>query len=142
MDKNIIPAKLYKKIVSLVPIVCVDIILKYNEKYVLVKRAVEPLKGLWWVPGGRAFKGEKTVITAKRKVWNETGLRAKNFKPVGVYEDSYPKSAFGVPTSSVSIVYEADVEEFSPTLDTTSSDIKLFNKLPNRFTKKLCLSQK
>ena len=138
MDKNIIPAKLYKKIVSLVPIVCVDIILKYNEKYVLVKRAVEPLKGLWWVPGGRAFKGEKTVITAKRKVWNETGLRAKNFKPVGVYEDSYPKSAFGVPTHSVSVVYEAHVKNFKPRLDKTSSDINLFDELPKRFLKHLC----
>lgn len=139
MGKNLIPAKLYRKIVELVPILCVDVILKHKGQYILVKRANEPLLGLWWVVGGRAFKGEKTIVTAKRKVWEETGLRAKGYKVVGVYEDSYPKSVFGVPTSSVSVVYEAEVEDFSPTLDTTSSDIKLANKLPNRFVKKLSL---
>lgn len=135
MDKNIISAKLYKKIVELVPILCVDMILKYKGKYILTKRVNEPLKGLWWIVGGRAFRGEKTINTAKRKVWEETGLNAKNFRMVGVYEDSYPKSAFGVPTSSVSIVYEAEVKRFTPKLDKTSSDIKLFDKLPNRFLK-------
>lgn len=137
-----IPAKLYRKIIELVPILCVDIILKYEGKYILLKRATEPLRGLWWVPGGRAFKGEKTVVAAKRKVWEETGLKARNFRISGVYEDSYPKSAFGVPTSSVSVVYEAEVENFTPVLDKTSLDIKLFNKLPHRFSKKLCLNQK
>lgn len=142
MDKDMIPAKLYKKIVSLVPIGCVDVILKYNEKYVLVKRATEPLLGSWWVVGGRAFKGESTLETAKRKVRDETGLKARDFRVAGIYEDSYPKSAFGVPTSSVSVVYEAEVDNFDPIIDSTSSDIKLTNKLPHRFLKKLCLNQK
>src|SRR3990167_3527131 len=97
-----IPLKTYKKIVELVPILCVDVVLKHKGKYALVKRLNEPLKGLWWIPGGRAFKGEKTINTAKRKVKEETGLITKNFKIVGIYEDSYPKSAFGVPTASVS----------------------------------------
>ena len=133
MDKNLIPTKLYRKIVELVPILCVDVILKHKGKYLLVKRVNEPLKGLWWIVGGRAFKCEKIIDTAKRKVFEETGLKAKNFKVAGVYEDSYPKSAFGVPTSSVSIVYEAEVKRFTPKLDKTSSDIKLFDVLPNRF---------
>lgn len=130
-----ISSRLYKKIVELVPILCVDIILKHNKKFILVKRKNEPLKGKWWLVGGRAFKAEKTIDTAKRKVWQETGLYAKDFKLKGVYEDSYPKSAFGVPTSSVSVVYEALVAEFKPKLDKTSSDIKLFDKLPSRFLK-------
>lgn len=142
MDKNLIPAKLYKKIVELVPILCVDVILKYKKKYILIKRANEPLKSLWWIPGGRAFKGEKTLATARRKVWIETGLIARNFKIIGIYEDFYPRSFFGIPTSSVSVVYEAEVEKFSPILDKTSSDIKLFDKLPYRFLKKLWIKDK
>lgn len=117
------------------PILCVDVILTYKGKFVLVKRTNEPLKNSWWVVGGRAFKGEKTVSTAKRKVWEEVGLKVSSFKQIGVYEDSYPKSAFGVPTASVSVVYEAEVVEFNPSLDSTSSSIKLANKLPHRFSK-------
>ena len=137
-----IPHTLYRKIVELVPILCVDVILSHKGRYILIKRVNEPLKGLWWIPGGRALKGERTMNTAKRKVWEETGLKAKNLKIVGIYEDSYPKSAFGIPTSSVSVVYEAEVDDFNPVLDKTSSDIKPSNMLPRRFSKKLCLNQK
>ena len=131
-----IPSKLYRKIVELVPIVCVDIILRYEGQYVLVKRLNEPLKGNWWIVGGRAFKGEKTIRTAYRKVMEETGLTPCNLKMVGVYEDSYPQSEWGTPTSSVSIVYEEDIDSFQYKLDKTSSAIKLSDKLPDRFVNK------
>lgn len=137
MDKTLIPPKLYKKIVELVPILCVDVILKYKGKFVLLKRANEPIKNTWWVPGGRAFKGEKTLDTAKRKVFQETGLKAVKYDFFGVYEDSYKKSAWGVPASSVSVVYTAEVEVFRPKLDETSTDIKLSDRLPTRFLDKL-----
>lgn len=132
-----IPSKLYKKIVELVPILCVDVILIHEGKYILVKRKNEPLKGKWWVVGGRAFKGEMSYETARRKVKEETGLKAKNYQFRGIYEDHYPKSAFGVPTSSVSIVYQAEVDTFKPKLDSTSSDITLTDFLPKRFMNKL-----
>lgn len=130
-----IPSKLYKRIVESVPIVCVDVILRYKDKYLLVFRNNEPLKDKWWLVGGRALKGERTIDTAKRKVREETGLTATKFKMRGVYEDSYPRSAWGVPTSSVSIVYEAQVKVFKPKLDKTSSSISAMKKLPDRFIK-------
>lgn len=131
-----IEAKLYKKIVELVPIVCVDVVLIHEGKYILVKRKNDPLKNQWWVVGGRAHRGEATYLSAIRKVKEETGLKATNLKFRGVYEDHYQKSAFGVPTSSVSIVYQAEVAEYKPKLDSTSSGIKLSDSLPSRFTKK------
>ena len=137
MDTHMIPAKIYKKIVELVPIVCVDIILTFKGKYVLVKRATEPLKGEWWVVGGRAYKGEPTVETAKRKVREELGMEAKGFKKVAVYEDHYPKSSWGVPTSSVSVVYRATLTKYDPKPDKTISEVKLSDKLPARFLKNL-----
>ena len=133
--KNI-PSKLYKKIVELVPIVCVDVILKYQGKYVLVKRKTEPLKDNWWIVGGRALKGEPTIEVARRKINEETGLFCYKLKMVGVYEDTYEKSAWGVPTSSVSIVYEGEPLSYYPRLDKTISAIKLSTKLPSRFLKR------
>ncbi len=134
---EIIPSKLYKKIVELVPILCVDIILTYKEKFILVKRATEPLKGEWWVVGGRAFKGEKTINTARRKVREELGLKIKNLQFEGVYEDSYAKSAWGIPTSSFSAVYYGEVDTFNPKPDKTITKIKLSDELPDRFIRKL-----
>ena len=128
-----IEAKLYKKIVELVPILCVDVILIYKSKFVLVKRKDEPLKGRWWIVGGRALKDEKTLDTAKRKVLAEIGGTARNFKRIGIYEDSYMKSAWGVPTSSVSVVYLAELMNLNVTPDKTISAIKLFDELPKRF---------
>ena len=54
-----IPAEQYKEIIKVLPILCVDIVIKNNRgEYLLVKRAHEPLKGRWWVVGGRVHKGE------------------------------------------------------------------------------------
>lgn len=136
---KLIPTKLYKKIVELVPILCVDVILEHEGKYILVKRKNNPLKGQWWIIGGRALKGERLLSCAKRKVREETGLVAHGLQISGIYEDSYRTSAFGVPTSSVSILFTGKVDTFKPKLDSTSSDIRLSEKLPERFMKRLCL---
>lgn len=127
-----IPPKEYKKIVELVPILCVDVILVHDGQFVLVKRKTEPLKGEWWIVGGRALKGEKTIKAAARKVKEELGLKVKNLKLCGVYEDSYKKSAWGVPTSSVSLVYYGEVDKLDTKVDDTISDVKLSEELPAR----------
>lgn len=135
-----IPSKLYKQIVESVIILCVDVVVEYKGKFLLVKRKDEPLKGWWWVLGGRAYKGEKTLDAAKRKVKQEIGLTGYDFKYLGVYEDSYKKSAWGVPTSSVSTVYWCRVKSLEGIkLDQTSSDFKLSDNLPKRFITKLKL---
>ena len=139
MDKNLISAQIYKKIVELVPIVCVDIIIFYQGKYVLVKRATEPLKNKWWIPGGRTYKGEKTLETAKRKMKEEVGLETNDLRLYGIYEDHYKKSAWGVPTSSISVVYMALIDKFDPKPDKTISEIKLKEFLPERLVKNLRL---
>ena len=131
-----IPEETYKKIVELVPIVCVDVILKYHGKYVLIKREDEPLKGSYWIVGGRAYKGEPTLKTAKRKVKEETGFEAHSFNVVGIYEDHYPKSAWGTPTSSVSVVYSATLKNLK-SINRPNVSIRFSNKLPNRLIKKM-----
>ena len=132
-----IPAKLYKKIVESVPILCVDVILVHDGKYILVKRKTEPLKGEWWIVGGRALKGERTEESAKRKVKEELGLDVSYLEFCGVYEDHYKKSAWGVPTSSFSAVYRAEVEDYKPQPDKTIEMVKLSEELPERLVKNI-----
>lgn len=124
-----IPEKLYKKIVDAVPLLTVDIILKYRGCYVLVKRDNNPLKDFWWVPGGRVLKDESVWEAAMRKVKEDTGCDVASLKLIGIYEDSYAKSAFGVPTHTTSIVFEATTDQLE--------DGRLFEELPPRFLHKL-----
>ena len=67
---NYIDEKTYTRIIDIIPILCVDIILTNTEgKYLLIKRAIQPLLGQWWVIGGRVHKGEKIIDT--RDLWVE-----------------------------------------------------------------------
>lgn len=95
-DKEKIPLALYRKIVGLMPICCVDAVLKSGNKVFLFKRAYEPAKNKWWLIGGRISKGESLKDAAIRKVKEEAGIDVKILKMIGVYETFFPISRFDV----------------------------------------------
>jgi colanic acid biosynthesis protein WcaH len=67
-----IPAADYKKFLEQMPVVCIDaIIMNNNGQYLLIKRKNEPLKGDYWVPGGRLLKNETLNDAVLRKVKEE-----------------------------------------------------------------------
>jgi len=68
------------------PIVGVGIIIKRDDKYLLIKRASNPDKGLWSVPGGLIEVGEKAVDAAAREALEETGLVVDVKERVGVFD--------------------------------------------------------
>jgi ADP-ribose pyrophosphatase YjhB (NUDIX family) len=74
LETVIIPKRTYQKIQSLVPIVCVDIICIHNQHVLFAKRAEEPLKDKWFLPGGRLYYGETLEECAVRKAKEECGL--------------------------------------------------------------------
>jgi colanic acid biosynthesis protein WcaH len=133
----LIPAELYREFLLNMPVVCVDLLVRRGSKYLMVKRRDEPLKGEWWVPGGRVLKGEMVLETAIRKLRAETGIQANTFKFIGFYEDFYEKSAFDVPCHSISIVYETEVNGETVTIDETSEDFRWEWGLPARLRFKL-----
>jgi len=64
-----LPVAEYRKVLSAVPIVCVDcLVVNDASEYLLVKRRNEPLKGEYWVPGGRIYKNERLVEAVRRKM--------------------------------------------------------------------------
>lgn len=132
-----IKKELYSKIVELVPILTVDVIIHLNGGYLLVKRNNEPLKGQYWVVGGRVLKDESVWEAVNRKVMQEIGCTVTDAKMIGMYEDSYAKSAFGVPTHTTSIVFDVHIDHTTIKLDEQSSDWIVVNKLPDRFIHKL-----
>lgn len=136
-----IPEKEYKKIIQVLPILCVDVIIVNEKKeYLLVKRKNEPLKGEWWVVGGRLEKGEAAERAAIRKIKEETSLRVSCLNFVGYYEGWFDKNAFGVPGQlhTVSIVFSAVIEgEQRVVLDSQSSEWVFSARLPDDFQLKI-----
>ena len=130
---------LYKEIIKSVPILCVDLLIYLDDKYLLVKRNDNPLKGEWWVPGGRVLLGEDCISAAKRKLSEELGIHSNNLRIYGIYEDYFEESSFGTHQyHTVSIVYLLEVKDIdNVNLNSTSSDWKLHDKIPQRLKNKL-----
>ena len=137
-----IQANEYKKIIQKIPILCVDIILRHQDKVLLIKRSDEPCKGIYWPIGGRVHKGESVDAAARRKILEEIGIEYKGaLIPIGFYEDNYTESAFEAKTeySSFSLVFVGDLNKEINTkvkLDKTSDDFGYFDTLPKRFVVK------
>ncbi|MBM3292564.1 NUDIX domain-containing protein [Candidatus Bathyarchaeota archaeon] len=65
------------------PIIGVGILIQNASKYLLIKRAAEPDKGLWSIPGGLVQVGETLKQAAIREAKEETGLNVKIIKELG-----------------------------------------------------------
>jgi colanic acid biosynthesis protein WcaH len=135
---TLISPRLYRKISSRIPILCVDLLIKQGGLTLLVKRKKHPMKGQWWVVGGRVFLGEDPYDAAIRKAKEEVGLDIWPPRFVGFYSDIYERSAFEkTEYQTVSLIFECDPKECGVTLDSQSSDYKWSDTLPERFASKI-----
>ncbi len=138
---NYIEPTLYKTIIDNTINICVDVFLNYNNKFVLVKRLEEPMKGVYWPIGGRIHKGEKALDAAKRKIQEEfcslDNIEEESLVAAGYYEDQYTSNSFSNETHyhTLSIVFFGKIISLDNIkLDSTSEDWGLFSDLPERFT--------
>jgi 8-oxo-dGTP diphosphatase len=66
----------------------VDAIIEDDKgNIVLIKRKYLPFKDYYALPGGAIEKGEKAKDAVIREVKEETNLRVKTIKKIGVYDD-------------------------------------------------------
>ena len=137
---TIIEKSLYQKIIKAIPILCIDLIVIYNKKHLLIKRSENPLKGEWWVPGGRVLLGETIEETAKRKLKEEIGIGLdSDIELYGIYEDFFDNSSMGNHLyHTLSIVFKIEIDNIDNIkLDSTSNNWALEDSLPERFESKL-----
>jgi ADP-ribose pyrophosphatase YjhB (NUDIX family) len=120
--------KEFKEIYSKVPRICVDLVVKNNKgQYLLTKRAIEPSKGMWHIPGGTVLYGEKLAETAKRVAQEELGVKIEVTGQIGVTQIINPKVVIAGHDVSVQLL----VEIKSPIkLDNQASEYGYFNPVP------------
>ncbi len=73
MDNNISDNRLYPN----QPIPAVSAVVIRDGRVLMIKRANEPNKGKWSIPGGRLELGETTFEAARREVTEECGIEIK-----------------------------------------------------------------
>ncbi len=64
----------YRDVYSKVPRLCVDLVIRDEEEFVLLtRREQKPHVGCWHLPGGRVWKGETIHMAARRIAQREVG---------------------------------------------------------------------
>ena len=141
MEASFIEPRLYRKISSRIPILCVDLIITDElGKYLLVKRKNHPLRGQYWVVGGRVLLGESPESAAHRKAIEEIGLELVSPRMIGMMSDVFDRNKQQrCECHTVSIVYSGCLEYGAVKLDSQSSDYMWADELPNRFVSRLRL---
>ncbi len=131
----IIPSEEYKNFLTKMPIICVDCFVVNDQgEYLLVKRRNEPLKGEYWVPGGRLHKNEKLVDAVHRKMLEEIGVDVEIIKNVGFYEEFFENTEQNAEggVHSISIVYLVKPISYEIKLDDQSAEWGWFVEVPTR----------
>ena len=84
--------------------------------------------GQWCLPGGGMESGESVSEACEREVWEETGLRVRVKRLVGVYSHSdqlivYPD---GNKAHIVALHFEAEIIDGTPSLSNETTDFGYF----------------
>jgi len=69
------------------PKLMVDVVIPSEKGVVLIRRANEPFRSQWALPGGFVEVGETVEEAADREATEETGLAVEVARLVGVYSD-------------------------------------------------------
>ncbi|WP_027849700.1 GDP-mannose mannosyl hydrolase [Marinospirillum minutulum] len=89
-----LPIEEFSIIVDKTPLVSIDLLVSYQNRYLLGKRSNAPAQGFWFVPGGRIFKNEKIDDALGRIAKKEIGIDLKEQETdfLGIYEHFYNNS--------------------------------------------------
>ena len=84
-EERWIPESLWRKIISSVPLGCIDVVFQRADRSILYGfRIILPYKNVWALPGGRILYREN-LVGAARRIGNEYGLGFDELCLIGVF---------------------------------------------------------
>lgn len=87
-----------------------DAVVVREGQILLIKRARDPWRNHWDIPGGFCNAGEHPIRTAQRELLEEVGLHARCEILLGVWIDEYgPPDADGVQETTLNFAYIAEL---------------------------------
>jgi len=107
------------------PKLTVDAVILARDGVILVRRKREPFAGFYALPGGFVEYGEKAEDACVREAFEETGLKVKIVRLLGVYSD--PKRDPRFHTASVVYICRPAGGKLKESTDETE-DVKAFRK--------------
>ncbi len=116
VNNTFIDKSLYAQFARNMIICCVDVFVydAVAKKYFMVQRDQPPMKGAWWLPGGRQNFGESFGDCAKRKCKDEVGLAVAPVENLGAFSTPFDTSAHNCPTHTVNIAVLAYRDSSAP----------------------------
>lgn len=128
-----IPEDTFSEFVRVMPQICVEIVVSTEDGILLAKRANKPVRGEWFWPGSRLYKGERLEDAAHRIASEELGIEIELLERLGVHEHFWKTSAeVGHPSRhTVNLVFlVTPVEsEFEVCLDDQHSAVKFIEEI-------------
>jgi colanic acid biosynthesis protein WcaH len=125
-----LPPEQFIEVIEKTPLVSVDLVFRDEGGRVLVgRRANEPARGCWFVPGGRVCKDERIAEAFRRLSAEEIGqaMEIDQGRFLGVYEHLYETNFAGkegVTTHYVTLGFEVPLGAGAEiTLDDQHSDV-------------------
>jgi ADP-ribose pyrophosphatase YjhB (NUDIX family) len=129
-NDNPLSQKEFDFIYSRVPRLTVEIIVKNEAGAIyLTKRAIEPCKGQWHLPGGTVRFGEPMIVAVNRIALRELGVKVKQVENNGYIE--YPSHYLNDLDSPVGIVFEVKKYSGQLTINEEALDCGWFTSIPS-----------
>ena len=131
-----LPEEEYQKIIKSMPIFCIDFLISFQNKYLLIQRNEEPLKNSYWVIGGRLMFKETIKHAAKRIQEREIGTYFSNFKEIGFSNYFFPNKKDSRATHTPTILFHISVNKiFNPRLNNQHSNFMWTENIPKELIK-------
>lgn len=84
-----LPTKVFEEIYRQVPRLCVEVVIDTPKGIILTKRLIPACAGMWHIPGGTVYHGEKLKEAVHRIADDELGVEINIKNMIGVIE--YPR---------------------------------------------------
>jgi ADP-ribose pyrophosphatase YjhB (NUDIX family) len=119
----------YDTAFTLVPRICIDLVIKSENKIALSLRKIEPEKDKWHLPGGIIYKNESIEEAVGRVAKKEVGVEVTIEKFLG-YMEFKNEIQYGKNRHTISLVFQVLPKQKKFIPDSQSHEIKYHLNIP------------